>query len=170
MQPPPNADFDPRDALRTLVEHEVDFVLVGGLAGNAWGSAYGTSDTDVVYDRSDANLERLAAALREMNARLRGAPDDLSFLLDAETLRAGLNFTFVTRYGDVDTLGEASGAPPYPVLKSASTLIEVAGVAVHVASLDHLIAMKDAAGRTKDKLHASEYRVISDVLRAPKEP
>ena len=36
------------------------------------------------------------------------------------------------------------------------------------ASLDHLIAMKEAAGPTKDKLMATEYRVLSDELRAPK--
>ena len=47
--------------------------------------------------------------------------------------------------------------------------MEVEGAPLLVASLDHLIAMKEASGRTKDKLMASEYRVLSDVLRAPRD-
>lgn len=167
MEQPP-ASFEPRGALRTLARHAVDFVVIGGLAGQAWGSAYTTLDTDVAYARDDENLERLAAALTEMGAHLRGAPDDVPFLLDAKTLRNGLNFTFSTRYGPVDLLGEAAGAPPYVRLRTGASRMEIAGELVPVASLDHLIAMKEAAGRPKDKLMATEYRLISDLLRAPK--
>jgi len=63
------------------------------------------------------------------------------------------------------------GAPGYSeLIRAAGSELAVEGVAIRVASLDHLIAMKEAAGRTKDLLMASEYRVISDLLRAPKEP
>jgi hypothetical protein len=47
---------------------------------------------------------------------------------------------------------------------------EIGGQRIRIASLDHLIAMKEAAGRTKDKLMATEYRTLSDELRAPREP
>ena len=60
------------------------------------------------------------------------------------------------------------GARTYDALKQAGTSADVRGVRVVVASLDHLIAMKEAAGRTKDKLMATEYRVLSDELRAPR--
>jgi hypothetical protein len=59
---------------------------------------------------------------------------------------------------------------PYRDLKAAGTKITVSGRQVVVASLDHLIAMKEAAGRPKDLLRATEYRVLSDELRAPREP
>jgi hypothetical protein len=165
----PDAEFDPQQILGTLVRHGVDFVLIGGLAGTARGSAHVTYDVDIAYERSKDNLERLASALHELRATLRGAPRDVPFILEAETLRAGLNFTFDTTFGSLDILGEPSGAPRYEVLRESSSSEELWGLAIRVTSLDHLIAMKEAAGRPKDKLHASEYRVISDLLRAPKE-
>jgi hypothetical protein len=164
----PPAEYDPAPVLETLARHGVDFVVIGGLAAIALGSAYSTGDTDVAYARDRPNLERLAAALEELGATLRGAPPGLPFVPDAETLARGLNFTFTTQFGAVDILGEPSGAPPYAELRRASTEQVLSGHRVRVASIDHLIAMKEAAGRTKDKLHATELRVISDELRAPK--
>jgi hypothetical protein len=95
-------EFDPRKLLETLVRHDVDFVLIGGMAGVARGSAYITLDMDIAYERSHANLVRLADALRELDATLRGAPSDLPFVLDARTLENGANFTFDTRFGPLD--------------------------------------------------------------------
>ncbi len=97
---------------------------------------------------------------------MRGAPRDLPLLLDATTLSHGANFTFDTRFGPLDILGDPAGAPPYAALREAATPKTIFDVPVLVVSLDHLIAMKEAAGRPKDLLMASEYRVISDELRA----
>src|SRR2546430_14524783 len=104
--------------------HEVKFVVVGGVSGNLHGSTTLTEDIDIAYARDRQNLERLAAALRDLGATLRGAPKELPFKLDAATLRAGLNFTFSTRLGPLDCIGEAAGgfthqkpfwkAEPYP--------------------------------------------------------
>lgn len=58
-------------------------MLIGGLAGRAAGSPSITNDTDICYSRHRPNLERLAAALVEMQARLRGVEDDVAFILDA---------------------------------------------------------------------------------------
>jgi hypothetical protein len=154
--------------LGVLGRHGVDFVVVGGVAGGAHGSSYPTYDLDIAYERSADNLERLASALGELGATLRGAPAGLPFPLDAETLERGANFTFTTNRGDLDALSDLAGAPSYDALKQAGTAADVRGVRVVVASLDHLIAMKEAAGRTKDKLMATEYRVLSDEIRAPR--
>ena len=162
-------EFDPLPILEVLSRHEVDYVVVGGVAGAAHGSAYATYDLDIAYERGTANLERLVDALRELDATLRGAPADLPFLLDAETLERGANFTFTTKYGGLDLLSDLEGAPAYAAMKEAGVRTEVRSVGVIVASLDHLIAMKEAAGRPKDKLMASEYRLLSDELRAPKD-
>lgn len=162
-------ELDPEPILRVLSSHGVDFVLIGGLAGLAHGSQYPTQDTDVAYERSPDNLERLAAALAELEATLRGAPKDVPFILDATSLRHGANFTFDTRHGPLDVLADPAGAPSYASLRDQGEDDVVFGVTVRVAGLDHLIAMKEAAGRPKDLLMASEYRVISDELRAPRD-
>ena len=163
------AEFQPKPILRTLLEHGVDFVLIGGLAGMARGSSYPSYDVDIAYARAETNLERLASALDALGANLRGAPRDFPFQLDARTLKAGAHFTFETRYGSLDILTDPDGAPPYEKLKAAAGApAAVEGELIFVASLDHLIAMKEASDRTKDKLMATEYRVLSDELRAPK--
>jgi hypothetical protein len=163
-------EFQPRPILRTLIAHEVDFVLIGGLAGMARGSSYPSYDLDIAYARGRENLERLAAALRDLEAKLRGAPPDLPFVLDAETLHQGSHFTFETRHGSLDILSDPNGAPPYDRLHAgAGPQLAFEGERIFVASLDHLIAMKEAAGRPKDRLMATEYRVLSDELRAPKQ-
>lgn len=136
----------------------------------ALGSAYPSFDVDVAYERSTPNLERLSDALRELGVTLRGAPPDLPFQPDPATLANGANFTFDTQFGPLDILADPLGAPRYRELKGAGADVEIEGVPVCVASLDHLIAMKEASGRPKDKLMASEYRALSDLLRAPPEP
>jgi hypothetical protein len=107
-------------------------------------------------------VARLVAALKQIGVRLRGAPEGLSFILDAKTVENGANFTFITPYGDFDILGDAAGMPSYDELKSAAVDREIFGHSVKVASIDHLIAMKRAAGRTKDKLMVEEYIVLAD--------
>jgi hypothetical protein len=157
--------FRPRELLRVLAEHDVDFVVVGGMAGTARGSAFITRDLDIAYARDPDNLERLASALRELGARLRGAPLDVPFLLDAKTLAAGAHFTFDTDRGPLDLLDRPDGSPSYEELRRrAGPHLIVDGLPVAVASLDDLIAMKEATGRPRDKVVASELRLLADEL------
>ena len=158
-------EFNPAPLLELLERHGVDFIVIGGLAGMLHGSSYPTFDLDIAYARSTENLERLADALREAGATLRGAPKDVPFILDARTLAAGQNFTFDTAFGKFDILGDPQGAPSYAALAHDAEPKEMEGFAVAVASIDHLIAMKESAGRTKDKLMATEYRGLADEIR-----
>ncbi|HWI94914.1 MAG TPA: hypothetical protein VNS60_02475 [Solirubrobacterales bacterium] len=155
-----------RQLLGPLIEHGVDFVLIGGQAGISHGSTYPSYDLDVVYSRDHDNITRLVAALEKIGVRLRGAPPDLPFQLDVRTIENGANFTFETPYGDLDVLADAAGMRSYEALKSESVEREVFGHLVRVASIDNLIAMKKAAGRIKDKLMVEEYIVIADRQRA----
>jgi hypothetical protein len=149
-------DFDPVAALRVLNEHRVRFIVIGGVAGAAHGSPLITQDLDVCYDRSEENLDRMAKALQQLHARLRGVEDDVSFILDAKTLKAGDHFTFITDAGDLDIMGTPSGSAGYEDLAAEAQETELDGLTVLVASLDDLMAMKRAAGRPKD-LAALEF-------------
>ena len=93
-------------------------------------------------------------------------PDDLPFTLDADTLARGANFTFATRFGSFH-LGDPAGAPPYKQLRAEAIEFAIGDQRARAASLDHLIAMKLAAGRPRDLVAAMEYRQLSDELRAP---
>lgn len=168
-EPLPPRPPDLRALLTPLVRHGVDFVLIGGMAGITHGSNYPSYDLDVVYARDSDNIGRLVEALQEIGVRLRGAPADLPFLLDAKTIENGSNFTFVTPHGDFDILGHADGMPVYHDLRAEATVRELLGLEVRVASLDHLIAMKRAANRPKDRLMVEEYIVLADEQRKAEE-
>ena len=159
------AEYDPIPPILALADATVDFVVIGGIAGQLHGSARLTFDVDVAYERSDANLEKLASVLRSLDAHLRGAPRDVPFQLDARSLKAGGNFTFETHYGSVDILAFPAGAPPYEKLRSDAIVGDVRGRRVLYASIDHLIAMKEAAARPKDKSDAMELKALADEIR-----
>lgn len=156
--------FDPLLALRTLLEHDVRFVLIGGYAGALRGSPIITGDVDVCYAREDANLERLAEALRALDAHLRGAPPDVPFQLDARTLRAGDHFTFSTSAGALNVLGTPSGTSGFTDLDANATDEEIDGLTVRVASLDELISMKRAAGGPKDLIALEWLSAVRDEI------
>lgn len=166
-EPDSRPEFNPSAILEALIRHGVDFVLIGGMAAVVRGSARPSFDVDIAYGRDRENLERLVTALRDLKARLRGAPKDVPFLLDAETLERGSHFTFETRFGSLDLLHDPDGAPAYAELaRGAGSLEAVEGHCIRVASIDHLIAMKEASARPHDKVVATELRVISDHLRS----
>ncbi|MCZ6793871.1 MAG: hypothetical protein O7J95_09705 [Planctomycetota bacterium] len=82
-----------------LERHGVEFMVIGGQAAALLGSPLPTFDVDLCYRRTKDNLQRLAEALQELRPTLRGAPGDLPFRLDAESLALGANFTFNTDCG-----------------------------------------------------------------------
>jgi len=140
-----------RELLKRLVEEEVRFVLVGGLAVNAWGYLRGTQDVDVVPDPDPENLEKLDALLRELggkvdvSGRLLG-PDAIStFLLTGDR-------TFVrTDLGQVDILQGLPQVPRYEDLQAQAKEIDLDGIPVRVCSLEHLLEMKRASERPRDQ-------------------
>ena len=162
---PDKPEFDPVPVLVRFADAAVDFVVIGGVAGGAHGSAYTTGDVELAYSRDSENLERVATVLRELDAQLRGAPADLPFQLDARSRAEGGNFTFDTSLGSVDILAFPAGAPAYPELRRLAKVLDIDGREIPFASLDHLIAMKEATGRPRDALVASELRTLADEIR-----
>lgn len=156
--------FDPIGLVAALARHEVRYVLIGGLAAVAHGSPVVTGDLDICYDRRDDNLERLAAALQELHGTLRGAPEDLPFVLDARTLKAGDSFTLHTDLGPLDVMGTPSGTRGYDDLRDRADVLDLGGNAVAVASVDDLIVMKEHTARDKDRAGLAHLRALKDEL------
>jgi predicted nucleotidyltransferase len=154
--------IDYRGLLRALVDGGVDFIVVGGAAATAHGAARLTQDLDVVYARDRPNLVRLAEALAPHEPYLRGAPPDLPFRLDADTLRRGLNFTLTSKLGDIDLLGEIVGGGGYAALIGDTIEIELFGLRCRCLGLDKLIEVKRAAGRPKDFEALAELEAIRE--------
>jgi hypothetical protein len=139
-------------------------VVIGGLGARLYGSPSVTNDTDVCYQRSPENLERLAAALRQLHAELRGAERAAPFQLDAKTLAAGDHFTFITDAGNLDILGTPAGVEGFDPLEREAKVFRFDGLTVPVASIDDLISMKRAAGRPKDLIEIEVLGALRDEI------
>ena len=156
--------FDPVGILRLLDDRGVAYVVIGGMAAAVHGSPTVTGDLDVCYERSAVNLDRLAVALRDLDARLRGVDDDVVFPLEAEALAAGDHFTFTTRLGDFDCMATPAGVRGYDELRPNAVEVDVDGLTVIVASLDDLMRMKRAAARPKDRVELEILGALRDEL------
>src|SRR3954470_22904287 len=154
-----------RKIVELLSSHEIEFIVVGGLAAIVHGSPRLTPGVDVVYSRSAENLQRIVDALRPHEPYLRGAPPGLPFLWDAKTLKNGLNFTLRTTLGDIDLLGEITGGGGYENLLPDSQVVPLFGVRARMLDLDKLIEVKRAAGGPKDFETIAELEAIREELK-----
>jgi hypothetical protein len=150
--------LDPLPLLRYLHEHGVEHIVIGGFAVAAHGFVRTTKDLDIVPNPAHENLERLATALADANAT--GAEvsdfDQAELPMSAtrvEDLAQGGNFRLATDLGDLDIMQWVSGIEAddlYAELDQAAVTGNVEDVPVRVCGLDHLRAMKRAAGRPQD--------------------
>lgn len=149
------ANYDPVGMLRTLVAHDVEFVVIGGVGARLRGASLLTQDLDVTPKRSRPNLVAVAAALNELEARLRTAtePEGVAFPVSPELLDAANSWTLITNLGDLDLVLEPAGTRGYEDLIGQADELRVASdppLTVWVASLADIIRSKQAAGRAKD--------------------
>lgn len=154
------------DAVRVLVEADVAFVVIGGVALRSHGSAYLTQDLDICYSRAKENLQKIAKALAPFSPRPRGFPDELPFVWDWTTLQNGTNFTFKTTLCDIDLLGEVPGVGDFIEVLANSIEIDLDGFQVKVLSIDGLIKAKETAGRPKDQAGLAELYALREALGA----
>jgi hypothetical protein len=149
----PASEIDPLEILRALERHGVRYVLIGAAAARIAGAPVVTEDLDVTPATDRANLERLATALRELGARLRGTaePEGVPFPVDADMLRSAEMWTLTTSAGDLDVCFIPSGTRGYVDLRREASRERLGkGLIVSVASLRDVIRSKEAAGRDKD--------------------
>jgi hypothetical protein len=159
-------DFE--SLIRLLATAQVEFILVGGAAATAHGSSRLTVDLDIVYSRSQQNLDRLTSCLAPHHPYLRGAPVGLPFQLNVETLQRGLNFTLITDAGALDLLGEITGGGSYEDLLPHTIEIDIFGVSCRCINLSRLIEVKRAAGHPKDLDALAELEAIREEQESSK--
>ena len=136
-----------------LDRHGVRYVLIGGLAAVLHGSPLATFDADICPDRSVENHRKLAAALEEMDARIRtpDAAQGVPFPREAAFLEGVQLLNLVTRFGDLDLSFSPSGTDGFGDLVRNASTMTIRGHRVHVAALEDVIRSKEAAGRPKDQ-------------------
>lgn len=146
-------------------------MVIGGIAGTLHGAARPTQDVDVLVGRDPDNLGRLALALRSLRASLRaGAEEPIDLSIDTDRLLMGMNFSWATSAGDVDTFGEVDGGFTYQtVLEGAWEAVTSGGTRILVVSLPQLMAMKRASARPKDQLALLELNELRALLERDSE-
>jgi hypothetical protein len=160
--------LDAYQLVASLTGHEVDFVVIGGVALQAHGHVRTTLDLDVVAAWTPENMRRLAGALRELDAKLRGVDADLPGLDlgDPDTLLNGGNFLMHTRHGDLDVFAvdQTAGAPArYEDLRARAVAVEIRGVTLLIAHPNDLIRMKTAASRFRDGPAPKRRQDLDDI-------
>jgi hypothetical protein len=159
--------LDLRRLLSTLVEHDVRFIVIGAIAAIAHGGPLITQDLDLAPERQPENLERLAAALKRLDARLRipGDPSGIEFPIEPTFLGSVDSWTLHTPSGDIDLHFAPAGTTGYGDLKRAAVSVELWDQTVLVAALPDIIRMKEAAGRPKDLAQLPALRQTLELRR-----
>jgi predicted nucleotidyltransferase len=137
--------------LERLREADVDFVLVGGLAVNAWGYLRATRDVDLVPDPSPENLARLDALLVELGGKVEVGDRLLESSAIRTFLRTGDRTLVLTDLGRIDVLQGLPQVPTFSALDERATEVDLDGLVVKICSLDDLLAMKRASDRPRDR-------------------
>lgn len=158
------------DCLRILSAHDVEYVVVGGVAGVLHGSRLVTEDVDICAPLSLRNLERLVAALRDFNPRFRMTPGRLPLPLELSRLAEYRNLYLVTDLGQIDILSEISGVGDYTEVSRHTITVDLGGFECRVLDLDTLIRAKSAMNAPKDRQALLELRAIRERLQGAKPP
>lgn len=158
--------FRPLQALATLARHQVDYVLIGGLAATLQGSPLTTGDADICPSPTQDNLVRLTAALRDLEARVYAADTarGLKFDIAPETLVQAQVWNLITDAGRLDISWVPSGTRGYNDLRQDAVAYELDDFVVRVASLADVIRSKEAAGRERDRAALPTLRLLLERL------
>ena len=153
--------------LGALHRHGVEYVLIGGLAATLHGSTLRTGDADICPARDPDNLDRLSAALRSLDARVRSvdAPDGIRFACDAVFFGRVDLCNLTTTAGDLDISFVPAGTAGFDDLAAHAVTYDLDGLPVPVASLDDVIRSKRAANRAKDRAALPELEALRDEIR-----
>jgi hypothetical protein len=146
--------------LRILKEHDIDFVIIGGVAAALRGSPVVTYDLDVCAPLDEPNLLRILEAIRHLNPVWRQRPDIKAIPEKLQSFRGAVLLTLRTDLGAFDVLGDLPGVGSFEDAIKQATTLDVSGLQCRVLNVDGLIASKSAANRAKDKIGVMHLEAI----------
>jgi hypothetical protein len=163
-QPPAVTPLDPERLIKVLHKHDVRFVLIGALAARLYGFPRVTADADITPARDRNNLRALAAALRELKARIYtdAIPEGLEFDCSPAMLERAAMWNLVTSAGRVDVSFEPSGTRGFEDLEANAVRFDAFGVEFAAARVEDIIRSKEAADRPKDR---EDVRILRAMLK-----
>lgn len=161
------APFDPERLIRALSRHRVRFVLIGALAARLYGFPRLTAGADITPASDRPNLDRLAAALKDLDAKVytESVPEGLAFDRSAAALGRAKTWNLVTGAGRLDIAFVPAGTKGYEDLAEGAKRFEAFGVHFLAASLDDIIRSKEATGRAKDEDDVIILRALKRVAK-----
>ncbi|MBX7148090.1 hypothetical protein K1X76_03320 [bacterium] len=155
-----------KQLLQILVNHQVNFILIGGLAAIAQGCSFVTADLDIVYEYSAENIKKLVQALKPLKIALRGMEtENLPFIFDEDTFKNSRNLTLKTNLGDLDLLSEIPGFFSYNEIFNASDTLVLFDLQCRILSVEGLIKNKKATNRPKDLNHLAELEELLNIKK-----
>jgi hypothetical protein len=162
------APCDPERLFATLATHGVEFVLIGALAARLQGFPRLTAGADLTPSRSKENLERLATALRSLEARVFTAsvPDGLAFDCSAAALGRSELWNLVSTVGRIDIIFQPAGTQGYDDLRAGAMEFELHGTPLFAASLRDILRSKIASDRQQDRQDVIILREMLDADEA----
>jgi hypothetical protein len=149
--------------LAGLTEGDVEYVVIGGVAGGIHGSPFTTNDLDVCYETSPANLKRVARLLKSWSAYPRGWEPGLPFTPDPRTFKTTPVLTLRTSEGDLDLLDRVEGVGDFTAVRETSEEVNAFSIRFRVLTLDGLIRARRASARPKDLAQLPTLEALAEL-------
>ncbi len=157
---------DDKALLQRLLQHQVEFVVIGGVCGIMHGVSLVTTDLDVCCRFTSANLYRIQAAVRDLHPCHRLTANKLPLELTDELCGRLKNLYLQTDLGKLDCLGDVAGVGSYEAVLENSVIFRLSYGDFRILNLDAAIASKEAVGQPRDLAAAKQLRAIRERTRA----
>lgn len=151
--------------IRRLTEHQVQFVLIGGMAASAHGSPVISLDVDVVAPLDDQNMQKILDAVKDLRPHWRFRPDKFIPVDTVERFRGCRNLYINTDWGLLHVLGELPKVCGWEDVFKHSTEMDLGGFVCRVLDIDLLITAKRTAGRPKDITNVHHLEALQKMRR-----
>ena len=154
----------PDDLIPRLIQADVEFVVVGGLAAAFHGATLVTQDMDICCEFSVGNLMRLQAAIADLHPVHRMPPAHPPLTLKPDCCQGLKNLYLDSDYGQLDCLGSIAGVGDFAEVKRNSIELELPAGVCRVLSLDALIRSKEALDQPRDREALRQLKAIRERL------